>query len=113
MGSESACETIIGLPPPSLRPYVAAYGGFRTDAAGPLSHRVLPLSLTTMIVDFSTTSLVMGPRSTHLVYQRGWSYGIASGLTRVGVSALLGPPMRELADVSEPLEDLLGHRAVR
>ncbi|MEW2353577.1 helix-turn-helix transcriptional regulator [Spirillospora sp. NPDC029432] len=107
------CELATGRPRPSLRPYVVGYGGFRTGTAEPPRRRVLPLSLTTLIVDFAGPGLVTGPRDTPLVCDTGWRYGIAVGLTSAGVSALLGVPMRELAGTGVPPDDLLGRRARR
>lgn len=109
------CETITGRPRQALRPYVAGYAGFRAGPTGPLRRRVLPFNLTTLVIDFAGRgSVVSGPRSTPLVYERtAWRHGVSIGLTPAGVSAYLGMPMRELAGAIVPLEDLLGHRAER
>ncbi|MFI0350244.1 helix-turn-helix transcriptional regulator [Actinomadura sp. 9N407] len=107
------CETVTGAPGPSLLPYVAGYGGFRAGTAEPPRRRVLPLSLTTLIIDFAGPGLVTGPRGTSDVAGTGWRYGIAIGLTTAGAPALLGVPARELAGAEIPLDALLGRRARR
>jgi AraC-like DNA-binding protein len=109
------CATIISLPQPRLRPYVVGYAGFRARPEGALRRRLLPLNLTTMIIDFAGPGrLVTGPRSTPAVFEEAaWRHGVAVGLTPAGVSALLRMPMSELAGTTAPLPDLLGRRAVR
>jgi AraC-like DNA-binding protein len=109
------CESVVRLPHPRLRPFVAGYAGFRTRSGLPVARRVLPLNLTTLIIDFAGPGrLVTGPRSTPVVCEEaGWRHGVAVGLTPAGVAALLGVPMRELAGATVPLADLLGPRAAR
>ncbi|WP_341716369.1 helix-turn-helix domain-containing protein [Micromonospora sp. FIMYZ51] len=108
------CETIAGLPHPRLRPYVAGYGGFRSGSGAAVRHRVLPMNLVTMIVDFAGPSrVVTGPRSSPLVCeQTAWGDGVCVGLTPAGAIALLGVPMAELTGSTLRLADLLGHREV-
>lgn len=108
------CEASIRLPQPRLRPYVLGYSGFHTGAGPPLRRRILPLNLATLIIDFADAgAVVTGPRSVPVVHETAWRYGISIGLTPAGVSALLGPPMRELVGMTVPLADLLGRRAAR
>ncbi|MFC6015829.1 helix-turn-helix domain-containing protein [Plantactinospora solaniradicis] len=106
------CETISGLPHPRLRPYVLGYAGFRSATGAPVRHRVLPLNVTTLIVDFAGPGgVVSGPRSTSTVSGRTWwGHGVSIGLTPAGVLALLGVPMPELAEGSGRLADFLGRR---
>jgi AraC-like DNA-binding protein len=106
------CETITALPHPRLRPYVLGYAGFRSGSGADIRHRVLPLNLTTLIIDFAgACRLVTGPRSTSTTHgQTAWSHGVSIGLAPAGVSALLGVPMRELAERSDPLAEFLGPR---
>jgi AraC-like DNA-binding protein len=95
-----------------LRPYVTGYSAFAAGA-GAAGRRLLPLSLTVVIVDFADLeALVTGPRGTALVPgDAGWLHGVAIGLTPAGVRALLGAPMRELAGAVLPLVSVLGSRA--
>lgn len=106
------CETIVSRSHPRLRPYVVGYAGFRSASGAPVRHRVLPLNLVTLIVDFAGPSqLVTGPRSVPTVHtQTAWGHGVSVGLTPAGVSALLGVPMRELVGSTARLADFLGHR---
>jgi AraC-like DNA-binding protein len=108
------CETIACLPHPRLRPYVVGYAGFRSGSGALVRHRVLPLNLVTVIIDFAgPCGLVTGPRSTFTVDgQTGWRHGVSVGLTPAGVFALLGLSMRELVGGTARLPDFLGHRDV-
>jgi AraC-like DNA-binding protein len=107
------CETIGGVPHPRLRPYVLGYAGFRSGDGAAVAHRILPVNSTTMIVDYEAGGrVVTGPRSDPAVFERTrWGHGVSVGLTPMGVSALLGVPMRELAGAAVPLADLLGRGA--
>ncbi|MFF3239011.1 helix-turn-helix domain-containing protein [Micromonospora sp. NPDC002931] len=106
------CATIASLPHPRLRPYVVGYGVFRSGSGAAVRHRVLPMNLATMIVDFAGPSRVItGPRSDPVVHeQTAWGDGVSVGLTPAGVAALLGVPMREVAGGTFGLADILGHR---
>jgi AraC-like DNA-binding protein len=106
-------ETTSRLARPALRPYVLGYAGFHTLVDGYLRRRVLPLNLTTVIVDFAGPGgWVTGPRSAHAVHELAeWRHGVALGLTPAGVSALLGVPMPELVGATVSPETLLGRRA--
>ncbi|WP_308195451.1 helix-turn-helix domain-containing protein [Dactylosporangium sp. AC04546] len=108
------CETIAGHPHPRLRPYVVGYGGFRSGSGAAVRHRVLPMNLVTMIVDFAGPSrLVTGPGSSAVVHeQTAWGDGVAIGLTPAGATAVLGVPMREIVGGTFRLADFLGGREV-
>src|SRR3977135_1715341 len=97
---EEPCEMITSHPHPRLRPYVLGYAGFRSGSGAYVRHRVLPLNLTTLIIDFTgPCGLVTGPRSTSTVDGHTfWRHGVSIGLTPAGVFALLGLPMRELVE---------------
>jgi len=59
------CETMGRSPDPALLPYVVGYGGFRSGSGAPVRHRVLPLNLTTAIIDLTGEArVVTGPRAT-------------------------------------------------
>ncbi|MGK5740288.1 helix-turn-helix domain-containing protein [Micromonospora sp. URMC 103] len=96
-----------------LRPYVLGYAGFRTLVDGYLRRRILPLTVTTVIVEFAGPGgWVTGPRGGHVVHELAdWRHGVAIGLTPAGVSALLGVPAPELVDATVSPEALLGRRA--
>lgn len=104
------CETFSGWAHPRLRPYVLGYAGFRSGDGAALAHRVLPVNSTTVILDYAAGGrVVTGPRRDPAVFEgTRWGHGVSVGLTPLGVSALLGVPMRELAGAAVPLADLLG-----
>lgn len=104
------CETTGRLPAPLLRPYVAGYGGFRSGSGASVRHRVLPLNLTTAIVDLTgEAQVVTGPRETPTVYeQTTWRCGVTIGFTPLGARALLGVAAPDLVGLTVPLADLLG-----
>lgn len=110
-GSEP-CASLGRLAAPWLRPYVAGYSAFRAGA-GAAGRRVLPLSLTAVIIDLAgAEALVTGVRDTAVEQEdAGWRQGVAIGLTPAGTRAVLGLPMRELTGVIVPLAALLGRRA--
>lgn len=114
-GERARCAgSAAGLPLAALLPYVVGYAGFRADTGGcPAQRRLLPLNVTTMIIDIDgVPGLVTGPRDTPVVCdQAGWRNGVAVGLTPAGVAALLGLPARELVNQTLPLEAILGRRA--
>lgn len=114
-GERAHCAgPVTGLPLPALRHYSAGYAGFRADAdASAIRRRLLPLTLTTVIIDLDgVASLVTGPRSTPAVSdQATWRHGVAVGLTPAGVPALLGVPASELVNQSIPLDAVLGRHA--
>ena len=59
------CESVVGRAHPRLRPYVLGYAGFRAGSGARVRHRVLPLNVTTLIIDFGgPPGLVTGPRET-------------------------------------------------
>ncbi|MEV6693657.1 helix-turn-helix transcriptional regulator [Micromonospora sp. NPDC051196] len=97
-----------------LQPYVFGYAGFHASVDGPLRRRMLPFSLTTLIVDFAGRgSWVTGARGVHAVHEQAeWRHGVAIGLTPVGVSTLLGVPAAKLVGATVEPAALLGARAV-
>lgn len=100
------CQTVSRAPDPRLRPYVVGYSGFRSGPGVPLAHRLFPTSLTTMIIDFSGTGLVTGPRSVASIEPTRWGYGMAIGLTPAGVRSVLGLPAADLAGANVGLAQL-------
>lgn len=89
------------------------YAGFRSGDGAATAHRILPVTSTTMIVDYEPGGrVVTGPRRDPAVLERTrWGHGVSVGLTPLGASALLGVPSRELAGIAVPLADLLGRDA--
>ncbi len=54
-GEPTGCHTVARLPRPDLRDRVLGYGGFRPATGRPVRHWLLPLTLTTLIIDFDQT----------------------------------------------------------
>lgn len=108
-------QAVPSLAAEPLRPYVVGYAGFRATPEGALVRRLLPLNVTTLVIDWTgVPPLVTGPRVTGLRYEgTGWRDGIVVGVTPAGVRALLGVRQRELVGRIAPLDELLGSRAVR
>jgi AraC-like DNA-binding protein len=106
------CESVPARPHPRLRGYVVGYAGFASGDGAAVRHRVLPLALTTLVIDVDGGArIVTGPRDTPAVHTRtAWATGVTVGLTPAGASALLGLPMAELAGATVPLADVLGGR---
>ncbi|MEH1129717.1 helix-turn-helix transcriptional regulator [Micromonospora sp. CPCC 206061] len=106
---EACAEVVPTRPAPHLLPYVAGYGGFRAGAA-PIGRRILPLNLTTLIVDFAGPSrLVTGPRATPLLHDEpAWRYGVSIGLTPAGALALLDTPAAAMVGQVVSLDAVLG-----
>ncbi|GGK91705.1 AraC family transcriptional regulator [Mangrovihabitans endophyticus] len=106
------CATLVAAARPALRPYVLGYAGFAAHGALPVPHRVLPLNLTTLVIDLrGGARLVTGPRVTAATDPGAtWSSGVSVGLTPAGTRALLGVAMSELAGDGVPLADVLGRR---
>lgn len=106
-------EAVPALAAAPLRRHVLGYSGFRATEEGARLRRILPLNLTTLIIDWTgVPPLLTGPRETGLRYaETGWRNGIAIGLTPVGVRALLGVRQSELTGRIGPLDELLGSGA--
>ena len=107
-------ESVVRPAGRALRPHVLGYSGFRATVAGRVPRRVLPLNLTTVLVDVASgNAVVSGPRRAPVVDDElfNWSHGVAIGLTPVGVSALLGVPSRDLVGATLRLDALVGRRA--
>ena len=104
------CAVTARAPHPALRRFVVGYSGFRSGSGLPIAHRVLPLTLPTVIVDFGSRSgLVSGARGTATTEgETTWGHGVSLALTPAGAAALLGMPMSELTGRSVALADLLG-----
>jgi AraC-like DNA-binding protein len=104
------CLAAVPMPAaPALHRYVLGYSGFLATPAGALSRRILPVNITTLIVDWTgTPALVTGPRDTGLLYQEpGWRNGVAIGLTPAGVRAFLGVRQRDLVGQIVSLDELI------
>jgi hypothetical protein len=74
----------------ALRPYVLGYAGFRALVDGHLRRRILPLNVTTVIVDFAGPGgWVTGPRSAHVVHELAeWRHGVALSVIGHAVASL-------------------------
>src|SRR6266536_5535947 len=74
------CRTIARPPCPRLRPYVVGYARSRSASRAAAGHRVLPLNLTTMIIDLAGGKrLVTGPRSVATVHgQTGRGHAVSA-----------------------------------
>jgi len=115
-----------GIPAEPLRPYVAAYTGYRQRGVPPARHRGLPSPYLTMIftLDEPLTivahpdpgqppgeygALLGGLHSVPaLITHAGAQSGIQVALRPLGARALLGLPAGELAALDLPAEAVLG-----
>jgi AraC-like DNA-binding protein len=122
-------EHAVRRPSAALRPYVAAFTGYRQAGVGPALHRGLPSPWLTMIVTLDEPLLIARhpdprqPPSSHdfllgglhtapaLVTHDGWQSGIQLALTLLGARALLGMPAAELAGIDVEAADVLGRLA--
>lgn len=120
---------VVSRPESRLRGHVRGYAGIRVEADWPLRGRLLPTAGVTLFIDFVTsarlvatpvpapplrvlTSHVAGLRDGPVLFeQQSHHFGMAVELTPLGAHALFGVPMRELANVTVDLADLLGHQA--
>ncbi|GIM95221.1 helix-turn-helix domain-containing protein [Paractinoplanes toevensis] len=109
----AGCETAECNPARRLRGHVIGYGGFRSLTGRAIPHRLLPISLAALIVDFAEEkALVTGPRAeTTTNGPTTWGHGITVGLTPAGAAGLLGVPMRELTGRTVRLDELPGRWA--
>ncbi len=94
-----ACAAAPVPVPAPLRPLVHGAAAFGRPGAPRTGHRLLPLALTTVVLDFDTgDGVVTGPRGVADVEERErWGHGISVALTPAGVRALLGVRPAELA----------------
>lgn len=110
----------VRTPAPALRPYVAAYTGYRTTGEPPEVHRGLPSPWVTVILTLedplhlpeqSFDALVGGLHKTPvLIHHDGRQSGIQLALKPLGCRALLGVPGGELSRAHLHLEDVAGAR---
>lgn len=107
------CESVLRLPDPRLRFFVVGYSGFRSGTGTAVRHRVLPVNVTTLIIDLTGGSRVItGPCADFTVHARhAWCEGVSVGLTPAGTSALLGVPARALLGETVTLADVLPREA--
>jgi AraC-like DNA-binding protein len=115
-------ERVFGTPHPRLGGHVLSYTSHDFPDMPPMTWRVAPLGVITMVLDFEVplrreagtdttfpVSPVNGLRDRPMmIEQSGPSRGIAVALTPLGAYALFGLPLRELANTSIGLADLLG-----
>ena len=115
-----------GIPAEPLRPYVAAYTGYRQRGVPPARHRGLPSPCLTLIFTLDEPLTIMAhpdPRQPPgeygallgglhsvpaLITHAGAQSGIQVALRPLGARALLGLPAGELAALDLPAEAVLG-----
>src|ERR1700756_734469 len=115
-----------GIPAEPLRPYVAAYTGYRQRGVPPARHRGLPSPYLTLIFTLDEpltiaahpdpgqppgeySTLLGGLHSVPaLITHAGAQSGIQVALRPLGARALLGLPAGELAELDLPAEAVLG-----
>ena len=115
-----------GIPAEPLRPYVAAYTGYRQRGVPPARHRGLPSPYLTLIFTLDEpltiaahpdpgqppgeySTLLGGLHSVPaLIAHAGAQSGIQVALRPLGARALLGLPAGELAALDLPAEAVLG-----
>lgn len=116
-------DLAVRTPAPALRPYVAAYSGYRTVDELPEMHRGLPSPWVTVILTLddplhlttdSFDALVGGlHRTPVLIHHDGRQSGIQLALRPLGCRALLGLPAGELTAADLHLAQVIGARAER
>jgi len=84
----------------------AGYAAFGSGDRRPLAHRLLPLNLPVLIVDFTGgRTLLTGPRDrSSLDGATTWGAGVSIGLTPLGATTLAGAPLPELSGRTVELE---------
>ena len=115
-----------GIPAEPLRPYVAAYTGYRQRGVPPARHRGLPSPYLTLIFTLDEPLTIMAhpdpgqPPGEYgtllgglhsvpaLITHAGAQSGIQVALRPLGARALLGLPAGELAALDLPAEAVLG-----
>ena len=115
-----------GIPAEPLRPYVAAYTGYRQRGVPPARHRGLPSPYLTLIFTLDEPLTIVAhpdPRQPPgeygallgglhsvpaLITHAGAQSGIQVALRPLGARALLGLPAGELAALDLPAEAVLG-----
>ncbi|WP_424186113.1 helix-turn-helix transcriptional regulator [Actinokineospora sp. G85] len=114
-------ERVFGLPHPALAGQVLSYTAHDFPAMERMSWRWAPLGAVTVVLDITAptrwgmpASPVLGLRDRPAeVEQAGASRGITIALSPAGAHALLGLPLREVANTAIGLVDLLGRDAAR
>jgi AraC-like DNA-binding protein len=114
------------VPGPELRPFIAAYSGFRYAGVEPMRHRGLPSPFLTLIFTLdeplflaahadplqpagSYQTLVGGLHSAPaLIVHDGWQSGVQLMLSPLGARALLGMPAGALAGIDVDGDLVLG-----
>jgi AraC-like DNA-binding protein len=86
-------------------PFTVGYAAFASGDGRPLEHRLLPLTLPVLILDFDTgAALLTGPRTrASLDGPTSWTRGVSIGLTLVGAAALSRMPLSEISGQTVPL----------
>jgi AraC-like DNA-binding protein len=115
-----------GTPHPSLRGVVLRYEGYAERAPGPVTFRELPCTFVPIIVDLDAGwtvthrqhvgreplrlgSFVAGVTDGPVLVRHGGSARcLQVDLTPLGARRLFGMPMSELANLSVPIDDVLG-----
>ncbi|MEJ3654746.1 helix-turn-helix transcriptional regulator [Actinomycetes bacterium KLBMP 9759] len=120
MAQPDAAEYVPGSPHPGLAGYVLRYGGYREFSASVVRRRQAPTGSCTLILGMgpslrldgpagptSPTSFLAGMHDAAVITAfSGRQHGVQVDLTPLGVYALLGRPMHELADSTPHLDEL-------
>jgi AraC-like DNA-binding protein len=119
-------ESVWGVPAPALRPFIAAYVGYRQAGVEPARHRGLPSPYLTVIFtldDPLTLAAHPDPRqspgsyrtlvgglhtASALITHPGRQSGIQLAVSPLGARALLGMPAGELASIDVEGSAVLG-----
>jgi AraC-like DNA-binding protein len=119
-------ESVVHVPHPALRPFVAAMLGYRHEGLPPGVHRGLPSPYLTLIVTADEPLVLAAhadPRQAPeaydalvgglhtrpaLIAHSGRQFGVQLSLTLAGARALLGAPAAALASLDCHLSDVLG-----
>jgi AraC-like DNA-binding protein len=126
---EAVFESAHGRPAPALRPYIAAYTGYRQTGDVPGMHRGLPSPYLTLIITIDDpVEIVCHPdpgqrpgryetilgglhASPAMIRHPGYQSGVSIMLSPLGARALLGLPAGEIASIDLEADDVLGSPA--
>lgn len=103
---ERAASGSFAAGPAGSGSFAVGYAAFGSGDGRPLAHRLLPLALSVLILDFdSGAALLTGQRDrATLDGPTEWARGVSVGLTPLGAAALTGLPLSEVSGQTVALD---------